>query len=131
MVGWLFVLAWRGRANVPAQFRWRFNLLQVVVIGLTLIALGILVAVVAEGLLGNPEMFIQGNGSSRFALNWYQARAADLLPQPACFSVSIWWYRILMLLWAMWLAASLIRWLRWGWEQFSAGGCFRKWGKAV
>jgi len=31
-----------------------------------------------------------------------------------------------MLAWALWLAASLIRWLRWAWEQFSTGGCFRR-----
>jgi hypothetical protein len=31
-----------------------------------------------------------------------------------------------MLLWALWLAAALIRWLRWGWQQFSAGACFRR-----
>jgi hypothetical protein len=33
-----------------------------------------------------------------------------------------------MLLWALWLAASLIRWLRWAWSQFSGGGYFRKMG---
>ena len=27
-----------------------------------------------------------------------------------------------MLLWALWLAASMLRWIRWGWERFSAGG---------
>ncbi|MFZ4682763.1 MAG: hypothetical protein ACOYMS_09690, partial [Terrimicrobiaceae bacterium] len=86
----------------------------------------IFVAVVAEGLLGNPEMFIQGNGSSRTILRWYQPRCENALPQPGCWTVSIWWFRILMLAWALWLAASLIRWLRWAWEQFSTGGCFRR-----
>jgi hypothetical protein len=28
-------------------------------------------------------------------------------------------YRISMLLWALWLAVSLLTWLRWGWECFS------------
>jgi len=27
---------------------------------------------------------------------------------------------------ALWLAASLLRWLRWAWQQFAAGGCFRR-----
>ncbi len=131
VVGWLFFLVWRGRpafASLPAL---PFNLLQVFLIFLTLSAMAVFIAVVGAGLLGNPEMFIIGNGSTPDALRWYQASSGELLPQPACFSISIWWYRIFMLIWALWLAASLIRWLRWGWNQFSAGGCFRGKSKPV
>ena len=126
VVAWLFFLAWRGRESFLRLPVLGFNLLQVLLIGLTALSLGIFVAVVAEGLLGNPEMFIQGNGSSRTMLRWYQPRCENALPQPGCWTVSIWWFRILMLAWALWLAASLIRWLRWAWEQFSTGGCFRR-----
>ncbi len=129
VIGWLFFLAWRGRASFMRLPAWGFNLAQVLLIALTAIALAIFVAVVAEGLLGNPEMFIVGNGSDRTFLRWYQARSDALLPRPGCISVSIWWYRFLMLAWALWLAASLIRWLRWAWQQFSGGGCFRRMGK--
>ena len=31
-----------------------------------------------------------------------------------------------MLVWALWLAAALIRWLRLAWVRFSTGGCFRR-----
>ena len=68
-------------------------MLQVFLIVLTAAALIIFVAVVAQGLLGNPEMFIVGNGSSRTLLRWYQARSDVILPRPGCISVSIWWYR--------------------------------------
>ena len=95
-------------------------------IGLTAIALGIIVLAVREGLLGVPEMFITGNGSSQTILRWYRARCDALLPQPWLISISIWWYRFFMLAWALWLGASLIRWLRGGWENFSHGGIFRK-----
>ena len=71
-------------------------------------------------------MFITGNGSSQTILRWYQARCEALLPQPWLLSISIWWYRFFMLAWALWLGASLIRWLRWGWGDFSSGGIFRK-----
>ena len=126
VVGWLFLLAWRGGAAVQRLHPWGHNLLQAALIILTTVVLGIFIAIVAEGLLGNPEMFIRGNDSSRTLLRWYEARCDATLPQPRCFSVSIWWYRLLMLLWALWLAAALIRWLLWGWRQFSAGGCFRR-----
>jgi hypothetical protein len=125
IVGWLFFLVWRGRPSFPLLPAWRFNLLQLFLILLTFCAFGVFIAVVGAGLLGSPEMFIVGNGSTADSLRWYQASSGDELPQPHCFSVSIWWYRIFMLVWALWLAASLIRWLRWGWHQFSAGGCFR------
>jgi len=126
VIGWLFFLSWRGTDSFKALPPVGFNLLQVVLIGLTAAALGIFIAVVAEGLLGNPEMFILGNGSSRTCLRWYQARCGAELPDAGCATVSIWWYRFFMLVWALWLAAALVRWLRWGWGQFGSGGFFRK-----
>ncbi len=129
VVGWLFFLVWRGHASFLALPSWGFNLFQIALIVLTAAALGIFLSVVAEGLLGNPEMFIAGNGSDRTLLRWYQPRSDGSLPRPVCVSVSIWWYRFLMLAWALWLAASLIRWLRWAWQQFSRTGFFRRMGK--
>lgn len=124
VVGWFFLVAWRGKRGSGGA-AWRLNLLQVLLVGLTLAALGILVAVVSEGLLGNPEMFIRGNGSSRLELRWFQPRSGTELPLPVVVSVSVWFYRLLMLAWALWLAAALIRWLRWTWIQFSTGGCWK------
>jgi hypothetical protein len=130
VVGWLFFLVWRGRPSYNALPNWGFNTLQVGLILLTVAAMIVFVAVVGEGLLGNPEMFIIGNGSTPGSLQWFQPRSDNALPSPSCLSVSIWWYRILMLLWALWLAASLIRWLRWAWHQFSAQTSFRMKPKA-
>ncbi len=129
VIGWLFFLAWRGRPSFLVLPAWGFNLLQLFLIALTAVTLVIFVGVVAAGLLGSPEMFVLGNGSHRTLLRWYQARSGVELPTPGCFAVSIWWYRILMLVWALWLATSLIRWLRWAWDQFSGGGYFRKMGR--
>lgn len=126
VVGWLFFLSWRGRESFLSLPVAATNVLQVGLIAWTAVSLAIFVGVVAQGLLGDPRMFITGNGSTRTVLNWYQPRCENTLPTPGCLSVSIWWFRILMLAWALWLAASLLRWLRWGWQQFSTGGCFRK-----
>jgi len=126
VVGWLFLLAWRGRPSFQKLSPPAYNSMQVILIGATFAALCIFLAVVGEGLLGSPEMFIAGNGSTSGSLQWYLARGGLELPRPACFSVSVWWYRLLMLAWALWLASAVIRWLRWGWGQFCAGGCFRR-----
>lgn len=128
VVGWLFALGARGRfADRP----WlggtprRFNLAQVLLGLLTVFALCLLVAAVAQGLLGTPDMQIAGNGSRSEQLNWYQDRHGPETPTAGVFSVSIWWYRGLMLVWALWLADALVRWLRWGWVQYSASGLWK------
>jgi hypothetical protein len=126
VVGWLFLLAWRGGESFQRLGNVPYNLLQVFLIGLTVTALGILVFAVSEGLLGSPVMFIAGNGSTSETLRWFQPRSGPALPQPGCLSISIWWYRLAMLAWALWLAAALLRWLRIGWENFSVGGFFRR-----
>jgi len=131
VIGWLFLLAWRGGDSFQRLGRGSYNALQVFLIGLTAVALGILLTAVGEGLLGSPEMFITGNGSARTALRWFQARSDNLLPRPSAFSISIWWYRFFMLAWALWLAAALLRWLRRGWQAFTSGGVFRAWPKST
>jgi hypothetical protein len=125
VVGWLFLLAWRGSEPFQRLGAGSYNVLQILIAGVTVVAIGVLIFAVGAGLLGNPEMFITGNGSARNALRWYQARSDALLPSVGCITVSIWWYRLLMLAWALWLAAALIRWLTWGWKSFSRGGLFR------
>lgn len=126
VIGWLFFLQWRGLPSFQRLPALGYNVLQVFLVGLTVASVGIFIAVVAAGLLGSPEMFIRGNGSSQTNLSWYLARSENLLPQPGLLSISIWFYRFLMLLWALWLAASLIRWLGWAWHQFSTGGIFHR-----
>ncbi len=99
VVLWFFMLNRRAHLDVEPLAGWRFNLLQIGLVLLTLLTLGILIVAVGEGLLGNPEMFIIGNNSSRSHLQWFQPRAGLTLPEPYIVSVSIWFYRLLMLFW--------------------------------
>jgi len=131
VVAWLFFLSWRRSESFLRLPAWGFNLLQLLLIVLTVLALAIFVAVVAEGLLGNPEMFIAGNDSTRSTLRWYLAQCGEDLPRPGCLSVSIWWFRLLMLAWALWLSASLLRWLQVAWQSFNSGGSIRRKRRSV
>ena len=124
VVIWLIALNYRQHYEHNRPY-WQFNLLQLSLLGLTLLALMILIGAVANGLLGSPDMQIAGNASSAYYLHWYQDRTAMVLPQPAVVSVSIWYYRLLMLAWSLWLAVALLRWLRWGWQAFSAGSLWQ------
>lgn len=123
-VGWFFAFAYRGHPRFLTAPAWARNLGQAGLAGWTLVFLGILIGAVSAGLLGRPEMFILGNNSSATSLNWYQARTGTTLPEAGCVTVSIWFYRLLMLAWALWLALALLRWLKWAWLQFSLGGAW-------
>ena len=88
-------------------------------------ALATLFFAIQRGLLGSPAMQIAGNDSHASLLRWYQDRADAALPQPWMMSVPLLVYRVAMLAWALWLALTLLRWLRWGWSCFSAGELWR------
>ncbi|MBK1720677.1 hypothetical protein [Thiocystis violacea] len=125
VAAWLFALGVRRRLDASTG-PWRFNLTQVGLILLTLLALAALIGAVQQGLLGRPEMQIVGNGSYGGMLSWYQDRAGPLLPDVWVLSVPMWVYRALMLAWALWLAFRLLDWLRWGWEGFSRPQLWRE-----
>jgi len=126
VVLWLFMLAWRKRLNTNSISRWSFNLRQIGIVLATIISLIILVVAVGAGLLGNPKMFVLGNGSYSNYLNWFQPLGSETLPRTSVFSISVWYYRLLMLLWALWLSFSLLRWLADGWQGFTHGDI---WGR--
>jgi hypothetical protein len=120
VAGWLIAFSLREKLELQLKY-WQFNLMQIALAGLTLIALMVLGGAVANGLLGRPEMQIAGNGSSSYLLSWFQDRSAEVLAQPYVLSVPLWIYRVLMLLWALWLAVAVLGWLRWGWQALNKG----------
>jgi len=86
----------------------------------------VLLGAVQNGLLGQPAMLIQGNNSSSYLFNWYQDRVSSQYPQATVLSMPLWVYRALMMAWALWLAFSLLSWIKWGWQAYSTGGLWRK-----
>ncbi len=124
VVGWLVALG--ARKHWPELTPGWFNLRQLALVLLTLVALGVLVVAVYQGLLGRPEMQIVGNGSSPSQLIWFDDRTEGLLPQPWVLSAPMLVYRLAMLAWALWLAFALLKWLRFGWSSFSTGGMWKE-----
>lgn len=124
VIAWLFALALRERVGDKLS-HFAFNALQIMLALLTLLALGMLFHAIEQGLLGQPDMQIAGNGSAGSELKWFQDRVTDAHPQAWVLSVSLWFYRGLMLAWALWLALALLDWLRWGWRAFSMHGLWR------
>ena len=79
------------------------------------------------GLLSNPEMKVVGNGSSIHLYNYYQdLSGAAGFPEVSIMSVPMFAYRIVMLLWSLWMATRLIKWASWGWSCFSENGLWKE-----
>lgn len=121
--GWLLFMGWREKT--PELTSGWFNLRQLALVGVTFIALSILGTSVYEGLLGQPEMQVRGNGSSASMLRWFMDRTGAQYPTAWVLSVPMLVYRGAMLAWSLWMALSLMSWLRWGWRSFSTGGLWR------
>jgi hypothetical protein len=126
--GWFFVMAFLDLERPESPF-W-FNVRQLLLLLFTLGFLVCLFAAVYDSLLETPHMEVAGSGSSERLLHWYLDRTADALPVVWVLNLSLWVWRGVMLLWALWLAHSLLRWLQWGWQRFSSGGVWKSWRKA-
>jgi hypothetical protein len=126
--GWFFVIAWHD-VDRPARPLW-FNLRQFGLLMLTLIFLGCLFGAVYDSLLNTPDMEVVGAGSSNQMLGWYVDRTDGELPRPWVVSTSLWVWRGVMLLWALWLAWNLVGWLKWAWLEISEAGVWKPWSKA-
>lgn len=124
VVAWLFAFEWRRRGRLPT-LRWQFNLVQAALALLTLTAVACLVAAIPQGLLGQPDMHVAGNGSDAQTLRWFADRTTDRLPQAHAISLPLWVYKVLMLAWALWLANALIGWLRDGFGAWTRDGYWR------
>lgn len=128
VAGWLLALGWRKRITAPNAspvHAGLFNLFQLTLAFWTCIALVGLVASIHEGLLGAPDMQIEGNGSHQSQLRWFADHATGELPTGHVINAPMAAYRLSMLAWALWLAFSLLKWLRYGWNAFSDGGMWR------
>lgn len=124
VVGWLVALGYRRRwPHLPPLV---FDLRQLLLVAWTVLALGILVFAVHQGLMGAPDMQIRGNGSDAEMLQWFDDRTASIPDQPLVISVPMLAYRAAMLLWALWLAIAVLKWLRFGWTSFSTEGVWKK-----
>ena len=130
VVGWLIALEYRKKVD-PEMDKGHFNLIQLGLGALTVLALLSLLFAISQGLLGHPDMNIFGNGSYNSLLRWYQDYSPNTLPQAWLLSIPLFWYRLAMLAWALWLAFALLRWLKWGWGCYSTAGLWRKTTKII
>jgi hypothetical protein len=128
IVGWFAALELR-RNRAPEAW-WKFDFVQLCLVGLTIAAGVTLYAAVHTNLLINIDMQVSGANSHDHLLRWYVDRSGAELPTPGIVSVPLLVWRVLMLAWAFWLVSRLLKWVPWGWRAFSEGG-FWRWKEAT
>jgi hypothetical protein len=124
VAAFVFALAQRGRR--PLDNEVAFDGLQLLLAAWAAVSLGILYVAIHQGLLFRPDMQVAGNASTDTSLRWYADRVTDAVPAAGVLSLPLWLYRGAMLLWALWLAASLVRGVGPAWRAFSEGGVWRR-----
>lgn len=102
--------------------KWSFDLIQLALAGLTVASFLALVAAIPAGLLGSPDMHIAGGSTSYGELGWLADRATGPLPQAQAISLPMWAYKAAMLLFALWLAYALLKWIKLAWQALTRGG---------
>lgn len=115
----IFALRMRGNMNTESISWQKFNFLQVGLFLLMFVTISTLISVIEQGLLGSPDMQIAGNGSNSYQLNWFSDRIASIIPSATFISVPLYIFRLLMLVWSIWLAFAVVKWAQWSWAQYS------------
>ena len=118
VVAWLIALHFRGQDRTGTNDQ-TFNIIQLGLALLTVVAMGSLIGAISQGLLGHPDMNIMGNGSSNGLLRWYSDATDKMMPTANVISIPMINYRLAMLAWALWISFSLISILKWGWKNYT------------
>ncbi len=124
VAAWILAVGARDKWRPEVNW-WRFDLLQVLIVSLTAIALVSIVVSLPTGLLGEPNMHVTGNNSYGNSLSWFADRSDSALPVATAMTVPMWIYKVLILGWALWLSFALLKWLPWTWQCFAREGFFR------
>ncbi len=125
IAAWFIAIQVRGKLKQPLLPS-QFALMQILLLGFSVVTLLSMMGSIPYSLLASPEMYITGNHSSAHSLRWYHDQTDGVLPTAWVVSVPLWVYRVTMLLWSLWLAFALMRWIRWAWLQLGVQGYWRR-----
>ncbi len=112
IVVWLFFIGWRQQFKGFNNGRAKSILLQWFSLLFSIVALSVLISVMAYGLLSYPDMGVTGAQSTAYQLHWYLDEGVGGVPAITLFSLHLWWYKLLILLWSIWVSFALLNWLK-------------------
>jgi len=123
--GFLLFTAYRNSSEIKLSNGW-YNVSQLITIFWTIMSISTFLFIIQSGLLGGPDMGIEGNLSSSYTLNWFSDRFTNTLPQSYVISLPKLAYQISMLLWSIWAAFSIASWSKWIWSGIYVDGFWKK-----
>ncbi|MDD4556930.1 MAG: hypothetical protein PHE89_06375 [Alphaproteobacteria bacterium] len=122
----LVVITWFVALGLRDAFSEQLSgkkLIQIIIPCLTFIFVFSLFKGIYNGLLGHWNMKIVGDSvqaaASYVKLGWYQDAVMGELPSPKVFSLPVWVYRLVMVVWATWLSISFVKWMKWGFKAYT------------
>jgi hypothetical protein len=127
VTGYLIFLSFR-KMTFKNYSKAVYNLTSIMALFGGLVSVGNFINILRNGLLGGPLMSIEGNDSSSTVLNWFVDRYDVILPDVWVLSLPTFAYQVLMLLWAIWMTFTLIKWVPWMWEGLYGEGFFKSIG---
>ncbi|WP_158965794.1 hypothetical protein [Paraglaciecola sp. L3A3] len=99
-----------------------YNFSQLCLYVFSAVAILSLIAVVPISLLSKPSMGIEGYESYGNTLTWFADKADNQLPTITILSISVWFYKAIMLVWVIWLSTSILSWIKWAWSSLGVNG---------
>ena len=108
---WLAAAAYLGRKVYPTKRAALPGRITVCI--LSAAAVIVLGRAVFNGLLGAPDMIV--DGARRGGLSWYAGRTGSLLPAAEVLSLPLWVWHALMFAWSCWLLFVVGGWLKTAW----------------
>lgn len=127
-VVWIVASLLRARAKPERWSHRTFALVQIAATLLTLVAWGTLLATIPRGLLGRPDMLV---AMPMEGYAWFVDRIDGTFPQPWQLVLPLWLWRVLLLVWCIWLVRACLGWGKWGWDACTAGGIWPSKAKAT
>ena len=126
VVGWLVLVSWRDRWTGPAR-RWK-NFVQLGIGAVTLCAAGALLKALYSVFVDVPHTFVQPDGDYAWVGSTMDRVLPDAaLPEPWVLTAPFWAWRLLHLVWALWLALLLWKIGRFAWTAFTRDGIWGPW----
>jgi hypothetical protein len=131
IVGWILAFSFREQYLKKLEQEKlltanKFNSIQTALGVVSFVGLVTLISVVATGLMSNPDVFTVGHGTYKSNLYWYIQSWDGVDNSPWVLSLPMNAYRVLILGWGVWLAFSLMSWLKWMWQEYSKFGYWKK-----
>lgn len=103
-----------------------WNLYQFLLLGLAFASFNYFLSGVYQGLLGTPDMMVRSFDLSKGIFYFFMDKANKEFLDAYVVSIPLWWWRILILIWALWISKVLVGRMGGIWGLLCFGGLWHR-----